>query len=66
MRTNYRGFDITLSSADQWVAEISNPETGKAWSQQLTSPIAEGSATCLKRAQNLVDAFIALHGPRTA
>jgi hypothetical protein len=66
MRTNYRGFEITVTSDDQWVAEISNPQTGKRWSQRLTSPIAEGSATCLKRAQNLVDAFIALHGQRTA
>ena len=66
MKTSYRGFDISLSSADEWIAEITNPTTGKALSQRLASPIAEGSASCLKRAQNLVDAFIALHGPRTA
>jgi len=66
MKTNYRGFDITLHSADAWFAEITNPATGKAWSHRVTSPIAEGSGTVLKRAQNLVDAFIELHGPRAA
>jgi hypothetical protein len=66
MKTNYRGFEITLTSGDVWSAEITNPATGKAWSQQVTSPLDEGSETALKRAQNLVDAFIALHGTRAA
>jgi hypothetical protein len=66
MKTYYLGFDITLHSADAWFAEITNPTTGKAWSHRVTSPITEGSTTALKRAQNLVDAFIALHGPRAA
>jgi hypothetical protein len=65
MKTNYRGFDITLSASDRWMAEISNPDTGRAWSQRLTGPITEGSSACLKRAQNLIDAFVALHGPRS-
>jgi hypothetical protein len=66
MKTSYRGFEITLSSADVWFAEIINPATGKAWSRRITSPIDEGSASALKRAQNMVDAFIALRGPRAA
>jgi hypothetical protein len=66
MKTNYRGFDITVNSSDVWSAEIRNPATGKAWSHQLSSPMAEGSSVCLRRAQNLVDAFIALHGPNRA
>ncbi len=66
MKTNYRGFDILLNSGDVWSAEIINPATGKPWAHHLTTPIAEGSARCLKRAQNLVDAFLALHGPRSA
>ena len=66
MKTNYRGFDIILNADDDWSAEIVNPSTGKAWSQRPRSPIAAGSAECLKRAYNLVDAFLALHGPRQA
>lgn len=66
MKTQYRGFDIDLDSADQWSAQIIDPETGRRWSHQLTSPIAEGSDAVLKRAKNLVDAFLALHGPRSA
>jgi hypothetical protein len=61
-KTNYRGFEITLTSADAWSAEITNPSTGKTWSRTLTGPLEEGSEACLKRAQNMVDAFIALHG----
>jgi hypothetical protein len=64
MRTNYRGFTIELKSDGEWSAEISNAATGKHWSQRLNTPIAEGSGACLKRAQNLVDAFLALHGAR--
>lgn len=66
MKTTYRGFDIILTSADEWSAEIVNPHTGKTWSHRLTTPFADGSAACLRRAQNLVDAFLALNGPRTA
>ncbi len=64
MKTNYRGFEISLSAQDEWSAQITNAATGKTWSQRLTAPIAEGQAQCLKRAQNLVDAFLALHGAR--
>ena len=66
MKTNYRGFDIIVTSAGEWAAEIVNPATGKPWSQRLTTPIGDGSGACLKRAQNLVDAFLALNGPRAA
>jgi hypothetical protein len=66
MKTHYRGFDIILNAADEWSAEIINPSTGKTWSHRLTTPIAAGSGECLRRAENLVDAFLALHGPRTA
>jgi hypothetical protein len=66
MKTNYRGFDITLSAADMWFAEISNPATGKAWSQRLATPLNDGSSKALRRAQGMVDAFLALHGPQAA
>jgi hypothetical protein len=60
MHSNYRGFNITLVADPDWSAEIADAATGKAWSQRLRTPAAEGSAACLRRAQNLVDAFIAL------
>jgi hypothetical protein len=66
MKTTYRGFDIIVDSDDQWSAEIVNPETGKAWAQRLTAPLTVDAAECLKRAQSLIDAFLALNGPRTA
>ena len=66
MKTHYRGFDINLSSSDEWSAEISDASTGKTWSHRLTSPINAGSDEVLTRARNLVDAFLALHGPRAA
>ena len=66
MKTHYRGFDIVLSSADEWSAEISDASTGRRWSHRLTTPINSGREEALKRAQNLVDAFLALHGARTA
>jgi hypothetical protein len=66
MKTNYRGFEIIMDSDDQWSAEIVNPETGKAWAQRLTAPLNADATECLKRAQNLIDTFLALNGPRTA
>ncbi len=62
MNQQYRGFDITLSAGEHWLARIARSDTGKSWSQDLATPLAEGSAACLMRAQNLVDAFLALHG----
>jgi hypothetical protein len=66
MKTQYRGFDIVLDAADEWSAQIINSSTGRTFSQRLTTPIAEGSAQCLRRAKNLVDAFLALHGTSQA
>jgi len=66
MKTSYRGFDIIVDSDDQWSAEIVNPQTGKSWAQRLTAPLSGDATECLKRAQNLIDAFLALNGPRTA
>jgi hypothetical protein len=66
MKTNYRGFEIIVDSDDQWSAEIVNPETGKAWAKRLTAPLSTDVNECLKRAQNLIDTFLALNGPRTA
>lgn len=66
MKTTYRGFEITLNVADVWSAEITNEATGKAWSQRVTSPIEDGRETALKRAQNMIDAFIALRGAQAA
>ena len=62
MKQQYRGFDSTLSAGDHWSARIARSETGKSWSHELATPLLEGSAACLRRAQNLVDAFLALHG----
>jgi len=64
MKSNYRGFDITLSSGDMWFAEVSNPTTGKIWSQLIASPLNDGSSKALRKAQGMVDAFLALHGTR--
>lgn len=61
MQSHYRGFNITLMADPDWSAEIADAATGKVWSQRLRTPAADGSATCLRRAQNLVDAFIALN-----
>lgn len=66
MKTQYRGFDIVLDAAEEWSAQIINSSTGRTFSQRLTTPIADGSAQCLRRAQNLVDAFLALHGTNQA
>jgi hypothetical protein len=66
MKNSYRGFDIVLAAADEWSAEIINQSTGKAFTHRAKAPIAGGQAECLKRAQNLVDAFLALHGTQTA
>ncbi len=66
MKANYRGYDIELHRADGWSAEIVNAATGKAWSQRASVPLEAGQAACLRRAQNLVDAFLALHGARQA
>jgi hypothetical protein len=65
MRTNYRGFDIIMDSGEQWSAEIVNPGTGKPWAHRLTAPLNGDSGECLKRAKNLIDAFLALNGART-
>lgn len=64
MQTNYRGFTIELRAEDSWSAEIRDAETGKSWSQRLRTPIDEGEDACLKRAQSLVDTYIALNGAR--
>ncbi|HVX81498.1 MAG TPA: hypothetical protein VHB23_08975 [Devosiaceae bacterium] len=66
MKSSYRGFEIIVTGGDEWSAEIINPQTGKAWSQRPSNPIAEGSDACRKQAENLVDAFIALNGPIAA
>ena len=66
MKTQYRGFDIVLDAAEEWSAQIINSSTGRTFSQRLTTPIADGSAQCLRRAQNLVDAFLALQGTSQA
>jgi|GEM_PF-5712402 len=66
MKTHYRGFDIELSAGENWSAEIRDPSTGRAWSHKLSTPSGAGSSECLKRARNMVDAFLALHGTRTA
>jgi hypothetical protein len=66
MKNSYRGFDIVLDVNDEWSAEIINQSTGKAFAHRATAPITAGQAECLKHAQNLVDAFLALHGTRTA
>ena len=60
MQTSYRGFNITVVGDTDWSAEIVDAATGRAWSQRLRTPAVEGSAACLRRAQNMVDAFIAL------
>jgi len=62
MKQHYRGFDITLTASDHWFARIARSQTGKTWSQEIVTPLTEGSAACLRRAQNLVDAFLALRG----
>ncbi len=64
MKISYRGFDIELSRADQWSAQISSASTGRPWSQRATAPLEDGQTACLRRAQNLVDAFLALNGNR--
>ncbi len=66
MKTQYRGFDIVLSGGEQWSAQIVNPATGKPWSHRATGPAGAGSAECLRQAQSLVDAFLALHGTQSA
>ena len=66
MKNSYRGFDIVLDATDQWSAEIINQATGRAFTHRATAPIGGGQAECLRRAQNLVDAFLALHGTQTA
>jgi hypothetical protein len=66
MKTNYRGFDIVMNSDGQWSAEIVNPRTGKSWAHRLTAPLSGDGGECLKRAQNMIDAFLALNGPVTA
>ena len=45
---------------------ITNAATGHRWSQRATAPLSAGQEAALKRAQNLVDAFLALHGPQAA
>lgn len=66
MKTNYRGFEIDLSAGAEWSAGITNAATGHRWSQRATAPLSAGQEAALKRAQNLVDAFLALHGPQAA
>ena len=62
MNTRYKGFDITLTSGDHWAARITRIATGKAFSQQQTTPLEAGADAALARARNLVDAFLALNG----
>jgi hypothetical protein len=64
MNAQYRGFNIALKAGDAWSARISNAQTGRAWSQEPSTPLEAGSDACMKRATNLVDAFLALHGTR--
>lgn len=62
MNTQYRGFDITLTAGDRWVATITRTATGKSFSRQPEAPLEEGADAALARAKNLVDAFLALNG----
>jgi hypothetical protein len=62
MNLKYRGFNIDLMKGDEWYAKITNASTGRSWSKQPSTPLEAGSEACMRRATNLVDAFIALHG----
>jgi hypothetical protein len=62
MNLKYRGFNIDLVKGDEWSAKITNATTGRSWSKQPATPLEDGSEACIRRATNLVDAFIALHG----
>jgi hypothetical protein len=62
MQLHYRGFDITLGVTDQWSARITRSDSGKTWSNGPRSTLDEGHTVCLRRAQNLVDAYRALRG----
>lgn len=62
MTTNYRGFDIQLSSGESWVASITNLRTGRTWCKGVEASLGEGQDLCVKRAKNLIDTFIALRG----
>ncbi|GLQ56061.1 hypothetical protein [Devosia nitrariae] len=62
MNTQYKGFEITLTADDRWVATITRTATGKSFSKQPETPLEEGADAALARAKNLVDAFLALNG----
>ena len=62
MKTQYRGFDITLTGGDRWWARIARAGADKAWSAGPTASIEEGPEACLAQARNLVDAYLALNG----
>lgn len=62
MITHYRGFDIHVQASEAWTAEISRPNTGKRWTKSPSATLEEGQDVCVRRAKNLVDAFIALKG----
>jgi hypothetical protein len=62
MNTQYKGFDITLTAGDAWIATITRIATGKSFSRRPETPLEDGADAALTGAKNLVDAFLALNG----
>lgn len=62
MNTQYKGFDITVTQGDRWVATITRTATGKSFSRRPEAPLEDGFEAALARAKNIVDAFLALNG----
>jgi spermidine/putrescine-binding protein len=62
MNTQYKGFDITLTASDRWIATITRVATGKSFSRRPETPLEDGIEAAFARARNIVDAFLALNG----